>query len=90
MTTLPAIPETPQTASELLKHYPVIEMAKAFREGTAEIIRLMQAIRDQGDMMKAAFFSESEKEGYSSCRPFDVEFQFDGWSRRLAFGISCP
>ncbi len=80
MTTLPAIPETPQTASELLKHYPIIEMAKAFREGTAEIIRLMQTIRDQGAMMKAAFFSEGEKDDYCPSHPFDVDFRFEGES----------
>ena len=77
MVTLPALPEAP-SAGELLKRYPVVEIARAFRDGTAEICRLMRAIGAQAAALRAAFRAGQEKDEHLSEYTFAVDFYHDG------------
>jgi hypothetical protein len=76
---LPALPEA-QTASDLLRHYPVVEMARTFREATAEISRLMRSIEDQSRLIRAAFTPEEGEEGHSGyyAHDFRINFEYEG------------
>lgn len=79
MTALPALIEAPTTANELLRDYPVLEMARTFKQSTDEIGRLMVAIEDQGRLLDAAFTAKpGEDSPGSGYQNFDMRFCYDG------------
>src|SRR5437764_15094174 len=92
MITLPAIPEAPHTARELLKHYPVIEMAKAFREGTAAIGHHLRQVKEQSQAMRAAFRAgqEGEENLYDSSFDIDLHYHSERHYRRDDDDKPCP